>query len=218
MSATTTRPGVRVSVSELRRVLPDALRVMGIPLGQADSIAEMAIWTASRSGDVFALMRRRRAQMLWRPRPRAVVARCDAGAVEIDARGAGLLELGPAIFDCAVSCVGAGETIEVRVHRTYGDLFLPYLVWRAGRQGVRVRVLEPTRDSADGGQAAFRSDALRLALSGQAPDPAALAPPAEYLHAVRHGIHLTPDDFEFLMSQFEMLRIPTSERSRSHAG
>jgi hypothetical protein len=191
---------------------------MGIPLGQADSIAEMVVWTATRSDEVFALLRRRRAQMLWQPRPRAVMAGRADGLVEIDARGAGLLELGPPIFDCAVACVGAAGVAEVRVHRTYGDVFLPYLVWRAGRQGFSIRIVEPTRDAIDGGQAAFRPDALILAVSDQAPDPTQLDPPAEYVSAVRHGIRLAPVDFQFLMSQFEMLRIPTSERSRSHAG
>ena len=207
----------RVSVPELRRVLPDALRMVGIPLGQADSIAEMLIWTAVMSPDAFAFLRRRRAQLLWAPRPRAIIASRGDGSVEIDARGASLLELGPPIFDLTVAeALTAGAT-DIRVHRTYGDLFLPYLIWRAGRQGVEVTVSKPTGDELDGGAAAFAEDALGLSAIRARPDRAA-ALPARYLDAVRDGIQLDELDFEFLMAQFEMLRVPTSERSRSHAG
>lgn len=207
---------IRVSVAELRRVLPDALRMHGIPLGQADTVAEMVLWTAAVSEGTFAFLRRRRAQMLWSPRPRAVISNRGPGAIQIDARGASLLELGQPIFDAVVAEALTAGPAEARVHRTYGDLFLPYLVWRAGGQGVEVTVDRPTGDEEDGGAAAFAEDVL--VLSATAAGEPVTAPPAAYLEAVRGGIPLEPEDFEFLNAQFEMLRVPTSERSRSHAG
>ncbi|HEY1777552.1 MAG TPA: hypothetical protein VGG41_15440 [Solirubrobacteraceae bacterium] len=207
---------VRVSVPELRRVLPDALRVHGIPLGQADAVAEMVIWTAATSPGAFAFLRRRRTRLLWTPRPRAVITKRHPGAIQIDARGASLLELGQPIFDAVVAeAVTVGPT-EARIHRTYGDLFLPYLAWRAAGQTVEVTVRKTTGDEADGGAAAFEEDAL--VLSAVATDEPVITPPAAYLDAVRDGLLLEPQDFEFINAQFEMLRVPTSERSRSHAG
>jgi hypothetical protein len=207
----------RVSVAELRRVLPDALRMVGIPLGQADPVAEMVIWTAAMSTGAFAFLRRRRAQMLWVPRPRAVISNRNNGCIEVDARGASLLELGQPIFDLAVAeAITAGPT-DIRVHRTYGDLFLPYLAWRAARQGVDVTVTKATGDETNGGAAAFAEDALQLSAVATAAD-ATTTLPVCYLDAVRDGIWLDRVDFDFLMAQFEMLRVPTSERSRSHAG
>jgi hypothetical protein len=209
---------IRVSVSELRRVLPDALRVMGISLGQADSVAEMAIWTATQSDGVIAFLRRRRAQMMWTPRPRAVISARSHASIEIDARGASLLELGSRIFDSVIACVDGG-VLEARVHRTYGDIFLPYLVWRAARQGFAVEVVRQPGDDVDanGGRAGFRPDALVFTAEQDSP-PKLEAMPARYMQAVHEGIGLTIEDFEFLMGQFEILRVPTSERSRSHAG
>lgn len=208
----------RVSVAELRRVLPDALRMVGIPLGQADSVAEMVIWTEAMSTGAFAFLRRRRAQMLWVPRPRVVISNREDGCVEVDARGGSLLELGQPIFDLAVAEVLTAGPTDIRVHRTYGDRFLPYLVWRAARQGVDVTVSKATGDDLDGGTAAFAEDALELSAVLAAPDDRATALPGGYLDAVRDGIWLDRVDFDFLMAQFEMLRVPTSERSRSHAG
>jgi hypothetical protein len=207
----------RVSVAELRRVLPDALRMLGIPLGQADSVAEMVIWTAAISTGALTFLRRRRAQMLWVPRPRAVISNRDDGCIEVDARGASLLEFGQPIFDLAVAeAITAGPT-DIRVHRTYGDLFLSYLTWRAARQGVDVTIAKATGDESDGGAAAFAEGALELSAVATAAG-AGTAPPGGYLDAVRDGIWLDRGDFDFLMAQFEMLRVPTSERSRSHAG
>lgn len=208
---------VRVSVSELRRVLPDALRVMGTPLGQADSIAEMAIWTATQTDAAIGFLRRRRAQILWRPRPRAVISARSESVVEIDARGASLLELGPCIFDCAVAQATGPATLTARVHQTYGGIFLNYLVWRARAQGFWVDVVKRCGDASYQGRAEFGQDALILAIE-RLSDPPQPALPDAYLHALRHGIYLTREDFDFVMSQFEMLRVPTSERSRSHAG
>ena len=199
-------------------MLPDALRVLGIPLGRADSVAEMVIWTVALEPKAFGFLRRRRAQLLWEPKPRAMICSRSDGDAEIDARGGSLLELGPAIFDYVVAQARAGGEIDVRVHRTYGDVFLPYLVWRAAGQGVRVVVTEPTGDERDGGRAAYKRDALSLLACSQQPDPAVTALPEAYLEALRQGIRLALPDFDFLMAQFEMLRVPTSDRSRSHAG
>lgn len=220
MTAPAAEPSaVRMSVGELRRVLPDALRVMGIPLGQADSIAEMVLWTATTADGTFAFLRRRRAQLLWVPRPRAIVVADPRPRTRVvDARGASLLELGPAIFDyCCAEALNDGA-VTVRVHRTYGDLFLPYLIWRSAAIGVDVTVAQATNDGTDGGASVRAEDALVVEA---APRPAGLdAPdwPEGYERGVEEGVVLVADDFRFLMEQFEMLRVPTSERSRSHAG
>jgi hypothetical protein len=208
-----------IAVPELRRYAPDALRMVGIPIGQADETADMLVWTEATAGGAVRFLRIHRARLLWVPRPRIRVVHSDADLVALDARGASLLEHGVRISDFVTAEALAHGCRRVRVHNAYGALFLPYVVARAADHGVAVNVttegrVEPTSDHGMEPRtdivfdAEPDSDAGRRGTGGS---------PA-YHSAVERGIDLEPDDFTSLLQLFEMLRVPTSERSRSHAG
>ncbi|MFC5745748.1 hypothetical protein [Actinomadura rugatobispora] len=193
-----------IAVPELRRYAPDALRMVGVPLGQADETADMLVWTEAVTGGALRFVQTNRARLNWSPRPRPrVIAETPEEAV-VDARGGSLLEFGIRIFDFACAEAAAAGSRQVRVRNVYGAVFLPYLVARAAERDVRVEVRGP-----DSGELTLR------ATTGGAGE--GLDTPA-YRNAVDHGIDIDERDFDTVTQLFESLRVPTSERSRSHAG
>ncbi|MFI6344321.1 hypothetical protein [Streptomyces sp. NPDC050560] len=203
-----------IAVPELRRYAPDALRMVGIPLGQADECADMLVWTQAVTGGALAWLAAHRARLSWYPRPRArVVAESESAAV-VDARGGSLLELGVRIADFARAEAAAHGTRVVRVRQVYGTVFLPYLIARAAGRGTRIEADAPAAPLP--GAHEPRGE---LTLRATAPvEPGEGLDTAAYRAAVDRGIALDDADFTTVTSLFEMLRVPTSERSRSHAG
>jgi hypothetical protein len=208
-----------IAVPELRRYAPDALRMVGIPLGQADETADMLVWTEATVGGAVRFLRVHRARLLWVPRPRIRVLHSDTELVTLDARGGSLVEHGVRISDFVTAEAVAHGRRRVRVHNVYGRVFLPYVVARAADHGVAVTAIfegrvEPTSDPALEPrmdlvlEAELDADAGRHGVNGS----------ADYHAAVERGIDLAHDDFASLLQLFEMLRVPTSDRSRSHAG
>lgn len=201
-----------IAVPELRRYAPDMLRMVGIPLGQADETADMLVWTEAVTGGALRFVQSHRARLNWIPRPRPRVAADSPEEVVIDVRGGSLLEFGIRVFDFICAETLAAGARRVRVRNVYGEVFLPYLIARAAERGVHVK-------AGDGPAAGPSEESAGLTLRATVTGPAGavLADPA-YLDAVDHGIEIADDAFDSVIQLFEMLRVPTSERSRTHAG
>lgn len=209
-----------IAVPELRRYAPDALRMVGIPLGQADETADMLTWTEAVEGGGLRFLQLNRARLLWIPRARArVVAETEDEAV-VDCRGGSLLEFGIRITDFICGEVRRHGRRRVRVLQIYGSLFLGYLTAYAAQRGVSLTATW-AEDAASRVDPAVEPD-RELVLTGEpisdGERPADVLQAAKYLVAVERGIDLSDEDFETVTRLFEMLRVPTSERSRSHAG
>lgn len=200
-----------IAVPELRRYAPDALRMLDIPLGQADETADLLTWTEATGSRAIEFVRRHRARLLWKPRPRARIVADSPEALVVDARGASLLELGVRLADLV-----CGETVRpgvrpVRVVAVWGTPFVPYIRAISAERGIAVAA-DLARDP-DG------LDLPReLWLRGHPATPRPVDADPAYRAALAHGIPLSEEDFAQITQLFEMLRVPTSERSRSHAG
>jgi hypothetical protein len=210
---------VLVAVPEIRRLAPDALRMVGLPQGQADETADMVAWTEAVVGGALRFMRLNRARLLWVPRPRVAIAMQKPGQAALDVRGGSLLEFGIRIFDflCAEALEHGG--IQASVSNTYGTVFLPYLVWRLRVSGVAIECdrlkQSPNSDHDEPpGEIIVRATALDVAGDAHWQDDHA----ARFDLAVDHGVEVDDDDLMSFNQVFEMLRVPTSERSRTHAG
>lgn len=217
---------VRTSVPELRRLAPDALRMAGLPLGQADESADLLVWTEVVIGGALRFLRLNRPRLLWSPRSRPVVTHTAQGAAHVDVRGGSLLEYGVRIADFARGEAAGCSAATVGASRTYGSLFLPYLAWRCEQYGYSTSFA--ALDSA-GSELAPDPDErradVRLELSApdkpidrrpRLSDPAVA--PEPYRRALAEGLDVDAEDFASFNELFEMLRVPTSERSRTHAG
>lgn len=204
-----------VAVPELRRMAPDALRMVGLPIGQADETADMFVWTEAVTGRALRFLRLNRNRMLWSPRARLGVVRERQNEVVLDARGGSLLECGIRVVDFACGeAARQGSSMSVVLENTHGSLFLEYLVWRSAVRGFRVRA-----SVAGGGQEPADVEPLsgvRFHVAAAEEDAPRL--PGSYRAARDNGLMVMPDDFTSFSELFEMLRVPTSERSRSHAG
>lgn len=87
----------RVSMSEILRVGPWALRALGYPFGVAERAARLLAWTEAATGEGLALLRDGQAQR----KPSAPLHR-DGGTGEarrIEAAGRSLFEIGPVAID-----------------------------------------------------------------------------------------------------------------------
>lgn len=200
-----------IAVPELRRYAPDALRMLGIPVGQADETAELLTWTEATGGRAIGFLRRHRARLLWRPRPRARIIADDPDGLVVDARGASLLELGVRLADLIYSETLRPKPRPIRVVAVWGAPFVPYLGAISAERGVKV--------AADLAPDPRGEDLPReLWLHGHPTTPRPTNADRAYRAALEHGISLSQEDFAEITQLFEMLRVPTSERSRSHAG
>jgi hypothetical protein len=128
--------GVHVSLPELRRIGPDALRGAGLPLAQADEAALMVTWTEAAIGGALAEVGALRGRPPSTPGGLAIRT-VDAGTVLVDAGGRGLLELGVRIADFACAEAAARPGARVVVRDTSGARFVPYLVRRCAFLGYR---------------------------------------------------------------------------------
>ncbi|MEW2508215.1 hypothetical protein AB0878_47920 [Amycolatopsis sp. NPDC047767] len=204
---------ITIAVPELRRYAPDALRMVGIPIGQADEVADMLVWTQAVTGAAVKFVQDNRARLNWRPQPRPRVVDENADEVVVDLRGGSLLEFGPRVFDFVQAETAAHGSRRVRARAVYGGIFLPYLVARAAERGVHLDVSFPETPQGDfEPRGELTIEATRVPAT-----PGALQTDA-YRSAVDRGIELSDADFTTVIGLFEMLRVPTSERSRTHAG
>ncbi|MPZ63273.1 MAG: hypothetical protein GEU93_18705 [Propionibacteriales bacterium] len=217
-------PPVRVAVPELRRMAPDVVRILGLPLGQADETAEMVAWTEAAVGGALRFIHENRARLLWSPRPRVTLVTRRSHESTLDAGGGSLLEFGVRIADFACAEASSFGHARVVVRKTYGSVFVPYLAWRARRLGCGLAVRQPGTGGAGARADAspeglFDLELLAECATGES-DPPDADPSLRSRHdaSVREGVAVAPEDFRSFVQLFEMLRAPTSERSRTHAG
>jgi hypothetical protein len=222
MTATT----VHASYAELRRMAPDALRMAGMTLAQADEAAEMLAWTvASGAGTLEHL----RAGATGRA-PRLV------GDRAVDLGGASLLEHGLRVLDFVCA-----EEACVRVEHARGAELAGYLARRGALRGYAVvagafaawpredgsavhlvegvpaerRVAELAARAAELGGLVFAARRVRGPL-GPVPVLGQLADRVR--SAVDNGLELEPDELAVLTGLAAALRVPSSQRSRTQAG
>jgi hypothetical protein len=138
--------------------------------------------------------------------------------VAIDARGGSLLEFGVRIADYLASEAMGRGIKEVRVDNIYGQVFLPYLVAGAAEHGVTVTVSTIGRIEPTAGDDLEPRVCLVFEIVPEVPAESQGLRGGAFDKAVERGIDLPVEDFTSLLALFEMLRVPTSERSRSHAG
>jgi hypothetical protein len=210
---------VRMAVPEIRRMMPDVLRMVGIPLGQAEICAELATWTEAARGGTITFLREHRERLQWIPRPRPAVLADEPDAFIVDARGGSWLEFGPAILSFAEAHASRGGSMAGSVRHIFGEVFLPYLSVAAARHGYEFEARPVNASGTDSPRP--HADApgeyrVHCALSAE-PRPAQ-AEEAHYRAALLSGFDIPEEDFLYFRSLHEMLRVPTSERSRSHAG
>lgn len=217
---------VRTSVPELRRLAPDALRMAGLPLGQSDESADLLVWTEIVTGGALRFLRLNRPRILSSPRPMPAVTHTAPGIAHVDAHGGSLLEHGIRIVDFARGEAAVNSGATVTVSHTYGSLFLPYFAWRCDQYGYTTSftALDSTGAAMPPDPAERRVD-VRMDVSPpdeptnrrpQLSDPTTA--PEPYRRAVDEGLDVNEGDFASFNELFEMLRVPTSERSRTHAG
>jgi hypothetical protein len=210
---------VRVAVPEIRRMMPDVLRMVGIPFGQAEICAELATWTEAARGGTITFLRTHRERLQWIPRPRPVVLADNPSAFVIDLRGGSWLEFGPAILSYAEAHASRSGSAAGSVRNVFGQIFVPYLGVAAARRGYQFEA-HPVKPSGKD-VAAPHADApaeyrVRCALGARLRQ--ASADQARYRTTLLSGHDIPEEDFLYFRSLHEMLRVPTSERSRSHAG
>lgn len=210
---------VRVAVPEIRRMMPDVLRMLGIPFGQAEICAELATWTEAAKSGTIDFLRTHRERLQWIPRPRPAVLADNPGAFVVDLRGGSWLEFGPAILSYAEAHASRRGSAAGSVCNVFGQLFVPYLEVAATRHGYQFEA-HPVKPIATDA-AAPHADApteyrVRCAL-GAKPGQAS-ADEERYTMTLVSGLDMPAEDFLYFRSLHEMLRVPTSERSRSHAG
>lgn len=124
-----------MSLPEMRRIGPDALRSAGLHLAQADEASLMVVWTEAAVGGALEAVAAHAAATASRGAI-AVETRPAGGAV-VDAGGRGLLELGVRIADFACAEAGARPGAPVVVRSTSGACFVPYLLRRCAAKGYR---------------------------------------------------------------------------------
>jgi hypothetical protein len=208
---------VQVAIPELRRMAPDALRMVGIPLGQADETADMLVWTEAVTGRALRFLRLNRSRLLWSPRPRLAAVSEGSHETVLDARGGSVLDFGVRVASFACGEAASGSPVTVLLDNTYGSLFLPYLVWRSGAWGCEARA----RVIGSGDTRAEPPDVeplVRVRLEVAPSRRGAPCLPGAFRVGLDDGLTVAKEDFTAFNELFEMLRVPTSERSRSHAG
>lgn len=208
-----------IAVPELRRYAPDALRMVGIPLGQADETAEMLVWTEAVYGGALRFVQQNRARLHWVPRPRMRVVSETADEINLDGRGGSLLELGIRLMDFVCAEALAHGSRRILVENVYGPVFMPYLMACAAERGVQVTAgwdVLPSGRSATDREPRSTMTVDASVRRGARPEDGRDC--EGFRNAVETGIDLDDDDFASIVQLWEMLRVPTSERSRSHAG
>lgn len=221
-------PHVRLALPEIRRMAPDALRMLGVPIGQAEETSEAVVWTEAVIGGALRFLRLHSTRMLWVPRPRVAVHRQGNSAWLVDARGGSLLEFGMRIMDFARSEAASATSLKLRVRNTYGTIFLPYLFSRIDEHGYSASALPSPREGCAkpmrGDLPESRHDVdLHVTQASSGPQASTLGEiphdaDERFRSAMSHGVSVSEVDAQALMDRFEHLRVPTSERSRSHAG
>lgn len=209
---------VQVAIPELRRMAPDALRMAGIPLGQADETADMFVWTEAVTGRSLRFLRLNRSRLLWSPRPRLAVVSEGSHETVLDARGGSVLDFGVRVANFACGEAASGSPVTVLLDNTYGSLFLPYLMWRSGVWGyeARARVVGSNGDTQ--AEPPDVEPLVRVRLEVAPSRRGAPCLPDAFCVGLDDGLTVAKEDFMAFNKLFEMLRVPTSERSRSHAG
>lgn len=208
---------VRVAIPEIRRMMPDVLRMVGIPFGQAEICAELATWTEAAKGGTIVFLRDHRERLEWIPRPRALVLAEDPGEFVVDARGGSWLELGPAILGFAMANASRAGYAAGSVRNVFGELFIRYLESAAARHRYKFQA-RPVAAGGTGPAAVEAQGEYQVSCVLGAEPRSVSADEARYRAKLVSGLDIPEDEFLYFRSLHEMLRVPTSQRSRSHAG
>jgi hypothetical protein len=129
---------MHVSVPELRRMAPDALRMSGLLRSQADECAEALVWTEAAFGGAISHLADSKNSLGLLKKGGLKCLRSPNG-ISVDARGGSLLEVGIRVFDFAWATARAenGHS-RVLLKNVNGFRFLPYLVLHYAKQGAMV--------------------------------------------------------------------------------
>ena len=207
------------SYAELRRMAPDALRMAGFSLSQADESAETLAWTEAAYGGALRFLLDH--LPCGGPAPAGLISETNKSAT-YDCTGRSLLELGGRLIDYARAKAHCSATRSFTLHvtRTAGPDFLTYPSLIAAQEGYRL-----SSELVDDGELTIHCTAVspRTLRNLQPLAPREIPiPPGErarpFQHALRHGIETNDNDYAGFASLVSQIRIPTSERSRGQAG
>lgn len=198
-------------------MMPDVLRMVGIPFGLAEACAEVATWTEAAKGGAISFLREHRERLLWEPRPRPVVTDDSPTCLRVDARGGSWLELGPSILGFFVARASEARAVAGSVENIFGELFLACLEEQAARRGYFFKALL-AGPPAGARPPAGRGADYEVRCEARVPRRGPSLDAERYRARLMSGLDVAEEDFLYFRQLHEMLRVPTSERSRSHAG
>jgi len=152
----------RLGYPELRRMAPEALRMIGLPLGLADRIADVLTWTEAATGRSLRAAARLDGQEQHVVLPDIHPATEDPHHPVIDCAGASMLIFAPLIVDYLAAESHRG--VYSATLRNYSDpSFLLYAAYQNSRAGYRLEI-SPAGHSSAQAQKFWESEEL-----GEAP-------------------------------------------------
>lgn len=225
---------VRMGYPELRRVVPDVLRAVGVPAAITAEAAELVTWTEAATGTgVSSLLDLRRVYEM---------NTVQISERTIDLHGQSLILLGVRVAEYVT--INSDESISLKLNGALHPGVLPYLSALLARRGLRsmfsiVDAFHP-RDVIWGTTGPAGETVLvdRRFLASLRHDPYGLADVILTVHrsplrgmsseaedvtrkvreCQEHGIQIDSDQHRDLLAASASLRVPTSERSQSQAG
>lgn len=129
----------RVSMSEILRVSPWALRALGYPFGVAERAARLLAWTEAATGEGLALLRDGVAS-----RKTSTPLHREGGngeARRIEAAGRSLFEVGPSAIDLMTADLRLQGAASLALLDATGPALIPALTEIAGRRRLNLVIL-----------------------------------------------------------------------------
>ncbi len=232
----------RLGYPELRRMAPEALRMIGLPLGLADRIADVLTWTEAATGRALHAAATLDGQVTQTVVPPVSPAADDSHHQVIDCSGASLLVFAPLIVDYLAAESHRGvysATLRNYVH----PWFLLYAAYQVSRAGYRLEI-SPVGHSAEQAHAFWGSQKDgeqpelwvsitppgHLARDAVSRFPGQIFPEESPLwgavrkaatrvdEAKRTGIVVGSAELEWLTGIIKRIRVKTSARSEMQAG
>jgi hypothetical protein len=141
----TAPPTTLVSMSEIMRVGPWALRALGYPFGVAERATPLLAWTEAAVGSGLALLRiGETALRASVERPPAVQTRKAAGERVLNASGRSLFELGPPAIDLLTADLRLHGAACLTLRGAIGATLIPSLTNLMARRGHGALVIHAT--------------------------------------------------------------------------